>query len=546
MLQQLKIRHRLFLIIAMSLVGFLVLVGESLYTQKQSAFAAQEARIINLSEVVVGVLEYYNSLEKEGRVSKEEAQNSARMAVSQLRYSKTEGFYIFNSQGLGIAHATNPKFVGVDTCTSNEPVFKAVCASIRRTVEGRDPSANKPYVISSMLPDSSELVDKIAFSRYFGPWGWVVGTSSVISDVNKAFREQVITLAVFAIALLLLVAVLSLFVATSITRQLGGEPDEAVELMRRAAQGDFTIGNDIRSGSDRTLLGALASMLQSLRDMLGEVVRNAERVSVEASLIAEATNQVTAAAVQQSEATSAMASAMQEMSANISHISDNACDTETNSSGAATLAEEGTRAASSAVAEINQIVSTVSNASGKIAELVRSAEEIGTIANVIKEIAGQTNLLALNAAIEAARAGDQGRGFAVVADEVRKLAERTSSATLRIEQMIGGIQSETVSSVEAMQEAGPRVQKGVAMVGRVEEVLSQIHESATETLGRIRDVAHAAHEQSLASDAIAAKVEQIAQMVERTTESTVKTSNAVKKLESLASSLHTNVGCFRF
>ena len=110
--------------------------------------------------------------------------------------------------------------------------------------------------------------------------------------------------------------------------------------------------------------------------------------------------------------------------------------------------------------------------------LSQAVEAIGSVVDVISEIAAQTNLLALNATIEAARSGAVGKGFAVVAAEVKALATQTGSSTQEIARQIAVIQDETRHSV---QEIGSISRTIMDIAGMAETVASAIQEQGATT-----------------------------------------------------------------
>ena len=538
-LAKLRVTTRMHILSGLMLVGLLVLCLISLFEIREGMLHDRQDKTRDLVEVALGIVKHQHQLASSGALTEEQAKQAARDSLRGLRYGENDYFFGFDTEGVYFLHGGNPQMEGQKKIDMQDTNGKYI---IRELVAAARAGGG---FVDYWFPRAGqkEAEPKLGYAVLFPQWNWVIGTGIYIDDVDQAFNEIAWLLGGISAVLLAVLLFTGLLVSRSVIRQLGGEPADAAAIMERVASGDLS--TNIAQAPAGSLLHALSGMVGALRQMVAEINNDASRLVSNAEQISSASDQVAAAAEQQSDATSSMAAAIEELTVSSNHISDSARDTSDDSTSAVELSGQGSQRVDKAAAAIRQIADTVSDASTRIHALEERARQISDIANVIKDIAGQTNLLALNAAIEAARAGEQGRGFAVVADEVRKLAERTSLATTEIEQMIVGIQGDTVGAVEAMNAALPEVQQGVALAESASESLREIEDGARRTLERIGDVADATREQSSASTSIAQRVEQIANMIEETTATIRSTAASAHQLQEIARSLKQLVSRFR-
>ncbi len=329
------------------------------------------------------------------------------------------------------------------------------------------------------------------------------------SSDESASNAQIssIIIIIFSISAFAVAILVAFWIIGSITKPL----NQAVETANAIASGDLTVRIE-NTGKNETgqLLLAMKAMVDKLKGVMGDIKQASASVASGSEELSASSEEITRTMTDQSNRSSQIATAAEEMSQTVIDIAKNASNISQSSVETAEIARKGAEVVGKSVNESRTIVETVNASAHVMQSLGERSRQIGDIVDVINDIADQTNLLALNAAIEAARAGEQGRGFAVVADEVRKLAERTAKATAEISQMIGSIQSEVGSAVDAMSHTNEKVNVGLQYSIEAGEQLKYIVQSVTALQNLVQQIATATEEMSTTSEAISGDIQAVA------------------------------------
>lgn len=408
----------------------------------------------------ISITENYYELAQSGGLSEAEAQKKAMEVIRSIRYGDDNSGYLWidGTDYTLLMHPILPDQEGNNRYELTDQNDVKIIQEIMKVA--KEGGYNEFYFTKS---DGVTVAPKVAYSKEFEPWNWVI-TTGVYSDdiqnivdnsngviqIGQIFNQSLGLMAGMAALFAVIIAIVAYILIKKIILVI----DKVKVQLTRVAQGDLT--------------GKLEGRISQRNDELGAMVRNTN-IAMDAfrnSMLSvkNTTDAVESGSTDMKEKTENAVNANEQVATAIGNVaaevSQQASAVDQMIENVASLADAG-KAVSTAVEEALQYMKqldgnsadmkakmesmseesshmdvNVQEISEKIDVTSKGIQEMETILGSIEEIASETNLLALNASIEAARAGDAGRGFAVVADSIKGLSENTSNELENIRKII--------------------------------------------------------------------------------------------------------------
>lgn len=324
----------------------------------------------------------------------------------------------------------------------------------------------------------------------------------------------------------------------TLTAQMDSEEAQLMDARRESVETSTRLTKAALLGG--CLLGLLAIFMiakitvTSLIRQIGTAVQQVQSSSAELQAVA---NQQATSAKEQASAVNEIATTLTQLLASSQQIADGTVHVSQIASEAAAVAKDGETIVDASERSVAEISRQVEQIVENMLDLGKKSHQIGTVVDIVSELAEQTTILAINATIEAAGAGETGRRFAVVAEEIRKLAERVTGSTKEIRSLIDDVRSAVSTTVMSTESGSKTVEFGQQHFRGLSSALRQIVEVSQTTMDAAREIELSTKQQSSAVEQVNVAISSVHQATLETEASSGQTLQTASQLAALSHAL---------
>jgi methyl-accepting chemotaxis protein len=221
-----SIARRLYALIVIFAIGFAGVLAYQLYTLRENLDAFKRTELQSVVQGATSIAQTYYDRAQAGEFSEEEARTLALETLRGFRYQGSEYVFVDTFDMVLLMHPTKPEKQGSNRAVEEDGRGKLFIKEMVTNAKANG-STFVTYLFKS--PDGGSF-DKISYAQAFEPWGWTIASGVLMTQVDAIFTEAATISGIIAFGVTLLLLVIGIFIARSISKPLAKLNNDMVRI----------------------------------------------------------------------------------------------------------------------------------------------------------------------------------------------------------------------------------------------------------------------------------------------------------------------------